>query len=52
MWSVPWRPFLAQSGTQGGPGDIAGLAVLLAGKAGAFITGQTLVADGGTTIGV
>ena len=27
------------------------LAVLLAGKAGAFITGQTLIADGGVTIG-
>ncbi len=36
----------------GAPDDIAGLSVLLAGKAGAFITGQTLVADGGTTIGV
>jgi NAD(P)-dependent dehydrogenase (short-subunit alcohol dehydrogenase family) len=35
----------------GQPDDIAGLAVLLAGKAGAFITGQTLVADGGTTSG-
>jgi NAD(P)-dependent dehydrogenase (short-subunit alcohol dehydrogenase family) len=35
----------------GAPDDIAGLAVLLAGKGGAFITGQTFVADGGTTIG-
>ena len=35
----------------GQPDDIGGLAVLLAGKAGAFITGQTLIADGGTTIG-
>lgn len=35
----------------GVPDDIAGLAVLLAGKGGAFITGQTFVADGGTTIG-
>ena len=35
----------------GVPDDIAGLAVLLAGKAGAFITGQTFIADGGTTIG-
>ena len=35
----------------GQPDDIAGLAVLLAGKAGQFITGQTLIADGGTTIG-
>ena len=35
----------------GQPDDIAGLAVLLAGKAGAFITGQTLIADGGTCSG-
>ena len=35
----------------GVPDDIAGLAVLLAGKGGAFITGQTFIADGGTTIG-
>jgi NAD(P)-dependent dehydrogenase (short-subunit alcohol dehydrogenase family) len=30
--------------------DIGGIAVMLAGKAGAFITGQTIVADGGVTI--
>jgi NAD(P)-dependent dehydrogenase (short-subunit alcohol dehydrogenase family) len=30
--------------------DIAGVAVFLAGRAGAFVTGQTLVVDGGTTI--
>ncbi len=35
----------------GEPDDIGGLAVLLAGKGGAFITGQTLIADGGVTIG-
>ena len=35
----------------GHPDDIAGLAVLLAGKAGAYIPGQTLIADGGVTIG-
>lgn len=35
----------------GDPDDIAGIAVMLAGKAGAFITGQTIVADGGVTIG-
>ncbi len=34
----------------GEPDDIAGLAVLLAAPAGAFITGQTFVADGGVTI--
>ena len=30
--------------------EIAGLAVLLASKAGAFITGQNIIVDGGTTI--
>lgn len=35
----------------GDPDDIAGIAVMLAGPAGAFITGQTIVADGGVTIG-
>ena len=35
----------------GEPDDIGGIAVLLAGKAGAFITGQTIIADGGVTIG-
>jgi NAD(P)-dependent dehydrogenase (short-subunit alcohol dehydrogenase family) len=31
--------------------DIGGVAVMLASRAGAFITGQTIVADGGVTIG-
>jgi NAD(P)-dependent dehydrogenase (short-subunit alcohol dehydrogenase family) len=31
--------------------DISGVAVMLASRAGAFITGQTIVIDGGTTIG-
>jgi NAD(P)-dependent dehydrogenase (short-subunit alcohol dehydrogenase family) len=35
----------------GDPDDVAGLAVLLASRAGAFITGQTLVVDGGGLIG-
>ncbi|MBL8384637.1 MAG: SDR family oxidoreductase [Burkholderiales bacterium] len=35
----------------GEPDDIAGIAVMLAGPAGAFITGQAIVADGGVTIG-
>ena len=35
----------------GEPDDIGGIAVMLAGKAGAFITGQTLIADAGVTIG-
>jgi NAD(P)-dependent dehydrogenase (short-subunit alcohol dehydrogenase family) len=34
----------------GEPEDIAGAALLLAAPAGAFITGQTIVVDGGTTI--
>jgi NAD(P)-dependent dehydrogenase (short-subunit alcohol dehydrogenase family) len=37
-------------GRLGEPEDIAGAALLLASKAGSFITGQTLVVDGGTTI--
>jgi NAD(P)-dependent dehydrogenase (short-subunit alcohol dehydrogenase family) len=35
----------------GDPDDVAGVAVLLASRAGAFITGQTLVVDGGGLIG-
>ena len=35
----------------GEPQDIAGAAVLLASRAGSFITGQTIVVDGGVTIG-
>jgi NAD(P)-dependent dehydrogenase (short-subunit alcohol dehydrogenase family) len=34
----------------GEPDEIAGAAVFLASKAGSFITGQTIVADGGATI--
>jgi NAD(P)-dependent dehydrogenase (short-subunit alcohol dehydrogenase family) len=34
----------------GEPDDIAGIAVFLASRAGAFVTGQTIVADGGITI--
>ena len=34
----------------GQPGDIAGAALYLASPAGAFVTGQTLVVDGGSTI--
>ena len=33
------------------PDEVAGLALLLAGPAGGFITGQNLIVDGGTTIG-
>ena len=38
-------------GRIGEPEDIAGAAVFLASRAGRFITGQTLVIDGGATIG-
>jgi NAD(P)-dependent dehydrogenase (short-subunit alcohol dehydrogenase family) len=34
----------------GDPDDIGGIAVFLASRAGAFVTGQTIVADGGVTI--
>lgn len=34
----------------GEPEEVAGLALLLASKAGGFITGQNLIVDGGTTI--
>ena len=34
----------------GQPDDIAGIAVMLAGPAGNYITGQTIVADGGMVI--
>lgn len=35
----------------GEPQEVAGVAVLLASRAGGFITGQTLVVDGGTVVG-
>jgi NAD(P)-dependent dehydrogenase (short-subunit alcohol dehydrogenase family) len=35
----------------GTPEEIAGVAVMLASKAGGFITGQNIIVDGGTTIG-
>lgn len=37
-------------GRIGEPDDIGGVAVFLASKAAAFITGQTLIADGGVTV--
>jgi NAD(P)-dependent dehydrogenase (short-subunit alcohol dehydrogenase family) len=37
-------------GRIGDPDDIGGIAVFLASRAGAFITGQTIVADGGITV--
>ena len=38
-------------GRIGEPDDIAGVAVFLASRAGTFITGQTIIADGGMTAG-
>lgn len=38
-------------GRLGEPEDIAGAALYLASPAGSFVTGQTIVVDGGTTIG-
>jgi NAD(P)-dependent dehydrogenase (short-subunit alcohol dehydrogenase family) len=35
----------------GTPEEVAGVAVMLASKAGGFITGQNIIVDGGTTIG-
>jgi NAD(P)-dependent dehydrogenase (short-subunit alcohol dehydrogenase family) len=37
-------------GRLGEPRDVAGAAVLLASAAGSFITGQTIIVDGGVTI--
>ncbi len=54
LWDDPDR--LAQAlesyplGRIGEPQDIAGAAVFLASRAGDFMTGQTLVIDGGTTV--
>ncbi|MGH7186910.1 MAG: SDR family NAD(P)-dependent oxidoreductase, partial [Pseudomonadota bacterium] len=40
---------LTPLGRIGEPDDIGGIAVFLASRAGAFVTGQTIVADGGVT---
>ncbi len=54
LWEDPERLAKATStyplGRIGEPEDIAGAALLLASPAGRFITGQTLVVDGGVTI--
>jgi NAD(P)-dependent dehydrogenase (short-subunit alcohol dehydrogenase family) len=44
------RIALTPLGRLGEPRDVAGAAVLLASAAGSFITGQTIVVDGGVTI--
>jgi NAD(P)-dependent dehydrogenase (short-subunit alcohol dehydrogenase family) len=55
LWDDPatLKSVLAASplGRIGDPRDIAGAAVFLASKAGTFVTGETIVVDGGATIG-
>jgi NAD(P)-dependent dehydrogenase (short-subunit alcohol dehydrogenase family) len=54
LWADPQRAaaFARRNPLQrlGDPDDVAGVAVMLASRAGAFITGQTLVVDGGGLI--
>jgi NAD(P)-dependent dehydrogenase (short-subunit alcohol dehydrogenase family) len=54
LWEDPQRLEYATRNTPlrriGEPDEIAGAAVFLASKAGAFMTGQAIVLDGGTTI--
>ena len=54
LWENPELLKAATAGTPlqriGQPDEIAGAAVLLASQAGAFITGQNIVVDGGATI--
>jgi NAD(P)-dependent dehydrogenase (short-subunit alcohol dehydrogenase family) len=53
LWDTPEAEKRSSSGTPlrrlGEPDDIAGAAVLLASRAGAWMTGQTIVVDGGAT---
>jgi NAD(P)-dependent dehydrogenase (short-subunit alcohol dehydrogenase family) len=53
LWDTPEGEKRASSGTPlrrlGEPDDLAGAAVYLASRAGAWTTGQTLVVDGGST---
>jgi NAD(P)-dependent dehydrogenase (short-subunit alcohol dehydrogenase family) len=54
LWEDPERIKATNSTTPlrriGDPEDIAGAVVFLSGKAGAFMTGQAMVIDGGVTI--
>jgi NAD(P)-dependent dehydrogenase (short-subunit alcohol dehydrogenase family) len=54
LYEDPERRAAREAGTLlkrlGEPDDIAGVALMLATRAGAYITGQTIVVDGGTTI--
>ena len=54
LWSNPEllarTEALTPLGRIGEPDDIGGIAVFLASRAGAFVTGQSIVADGGVTI--
>jgi NAD(P)-dependent dehydrogenase (short-subunit alcohol dehydrogenase family) len=53
LWDTPEAERRSSSGNPlrrlGDPDDIAGAAVFLAGKSGAWMTGQTIVVDGGST---
>ncbi len=53
LWDTPEGEKRASSGTPlrrlGEPDDLAGAAIYLASRAGAWTTGQTIVVDGGTT---
>jgi len=55
LWEDPKRLARVEQTTPlrriGAPEDIAGVAHFLASDAAAFVTGQTIVADGGLTIG-
>ena len=54
LWEDPARRAAIEAayplGRIGEPDDVAGLAVFLAGQGGCYITGQTIVVDGGATI--
>ncbi len=56
LWEDPEREKAAAGsyalGRIGEPIDIAGVALFLAGPAGSFVTGQTIVADGGAMVSV